>query len=409
MDTTATGTTSTRGWVIAILACLLCLLNYFDRVVISFAIGPIQKDFGIDNASFGLAMSLFALGAIAINGISGVLLDRFGVRIVWLVGLAVWTAAMFLLGLVHSWWLFLAFRVLLGLGEGVNFPAMNRAICDWIPQKQAARAVAVCLIGVPGALLLGGPLFSTLIDKAGWRPTFELLGFGGVIMFVVYVLLYRNPPHAHKNSKPTRHEYFQLLKNPTLLATSWSFFGFGAILFFGLTWIPGYFEQRWHVDLEQIGWFTTAPWALSIVGMLLVGYLSDRLFLRTGSVRQGRVHLIWTLQLLAALSFLPLLFIQSQVWAIVWLSIGIGLSMSPNGPYYSICSDLFSRQTGAATGIIVTFFSASGVITPWLVGWLTDTFGNFDAAFIMLAVTVASGAVGMLLFARGEPAPSTAA
>jgi nitrate/nitrite transporter NarK len=83
--------------------------------------------------------------------------------------------------------------------------------------------------------------------------------------------------------------------------------------------------------------------------------------------------------------------------------------MSPNGPYYSICSDLFSRQTGAATGIIVTFFSASGVITPWLVGWLTDTFGNFDAAFIMLAVTVASGAVGMLLFARGEPAPSTAA
>ena len=42
------------------LAFALGLVNYLDRVVISYAVGPIQKDFGIDNASFGLAMSLFA-------------------------------------------------------------------------------------------------------------------------------------------------------------------------------------------------------------------------------------------------------------------------------------------------------------------------------------------------------------
>ena len=110
---------------------------------------------------------------------------------------------------------------------------------------------------------------------------------------------------------------------------------------------------------------------------------------------------------MAALSFVPLLFIESKEWAIVWLSLGIGMSMSPNGPYYSICSDLFPRQSGAATGILVTCFSASGVIMPWLVGWLTETFGGFDVAFGVMAGIVASGALGMLLFARGEPAPST--
>ena len=51
--------------------------NYLDRVVISFAIELIRNDFGIDNAGFGLAMTLFAAGAIAINLISGILLDRF--------------------------------------------------------------------------------------------------------------------------------------------------------------------------------------------------------------------------------------------------------------------------------------------------------------------------------------------
>ncbi|MEE3327269.1 MAG: MFS transporter [Myxococcota bacterium] len=408
MQANATEVTTARGVGVTILATSLGFLNYFDRVVISYAIEPIQHDFGIDNASFGLAMSLFALGTIVVNGISGVLLDRIGVRLVWIVGLVTWSLAMFLLGWAQLWWLFLVFRVLLGLGEGVNFPAMNRAVRDWVPQKLAARTVAIALIGVPGALLLGGPLFSHLIEAVGWRWTFEILGLGGVIMFAVCFFFYRNPAQPEKEAKLTRSEYLKLLRNPTLLATAWSFFAFGAILFFGLTWIPGYFEQRWHEDLQTIGFFSIAPWAVAIVGMLLIGTLSDRIFIRTRSVRKARVHLIWVFQFLAAISFLPLLLVESQVWAVIWLSIGIGLSMSPNGPYYSICSDLFPKQTGAATGIIVTFFSASGVVVPWLVGWLTDTFGGFDVAFIVLSVIVTSGALGMLFFARGETESSQA-
>ena len=151
----------------------------------------------------------------------------------------------------------------------------------------------------------------------------------------------------------------------------------------------------------KIGWFTTLPWALSIVGMVLIGALSDRLFRRSGSVRLARLHPIWILQLLAALSFVPLVFVDSAGWAIFWLTIAIGLSMSANGPYYSICTDLFPHGAGAATGIMVTFFSASGVVVPYVVGWLTDQFqGKFAAAFVMLAAIVASGALGMLLFAR---------
>ncbi|MEK6247734.1 MAG: MFS transporter, partial [Planctomycetales bacterium] len=198
-------------------------------------------------------------------------------------------------------------------------------------------------------------------------------------------------------------------KDKTLLATSWSFFAFGAILFFGVTWIPGYFKQAWKLDLTKIGWFTTMPWALSIVGMVLVGILSDHLFRRSGNVRKARIHPIWILQLLSACSFIPLIFLNPEGgehsigWAIVFLTLAIGLSMAANGPYYSICTDLFPHSAGAATGIMVTFFSASGVVVPYLVGWLTDEFGgSFASAFVMLAAIVGSGALGMVLFARPE-------
>ena len=62
-------------WTIIVLVSLLCLVNYLDRVVISFAIEPIRRDFGVDNTGFGLAMTLFAAGAITINLISGLLLE----------------------------------------------------------------------------------------------------------------------------------------------------------------------------------------------------------------------------------------------------------------------------------------------------------------------------------------------
>lgn len=389
------------------LAFALGLVNYLDRVVISYAIGPIQRDFGIDNAGFGLAMSFFAAGALAVNGISGVLLDRYGARRIWTLGLILWSMTMFLMGWVHYWWLFLAFRVVLGIGEGVNFPAMNRAIADWVPRGETTRATSFALLGVPVALLIGGPLFSLLIERFGWRETFMALGIAGFALMVTWLLLYREPPKTQTPATPTLAEYAAVLRNPTLLATAWSFFGFGAILFFGVTWIPGYFEHEFDLKLTAIGWFTTMPWAFSIVGMALMGTLSDRLFSASGDIRRARIHPTWILQLLAAAAFIPLASVTSSDWAIVWLTLGIGFSMSANGLYYSICTDLFPKSAGAATGIIVTFFSASGVLTPFLIGWLTDATASFDTAFLMLSGIVGSGALGLLLFAR--PKSSNAA
>ena len=390
-------------WTIVVLVCMLCLVNYLDRVVISFAIEPIRKDFGVDNTGFGMAMTLFAAGAIGINLISGLLLDRFGVRVVWLIGLLVWTGAMLMLGMVEHWWLFLVFRVALGLGEGVNFPAMNRAIRDWVPPRHASKVTAACLIGVPSAFLLGGPLFGWMIDEIGWRGTFKILSAAGFVMTLATLIFYRNPTaRTDADPKAPGGHWMKLLKDPTLLATSWSFFGFGVILYFGLTWIPGYFEQTFGEKLSTIGWFSTLPWGLAIILMQLVGWWSDARHRTSGDSRNSRVVPILIFQLLAAGCFIPLAFVTQPFWAVLWLTLGVGCSMAPNAPYYSIISDLFRERTGAATGIMITFFSASGLLMPVIVGWLTDLNGSFDAAFILMASIVASGAVGLFLFARPD-------
>ena len=391
---------SRRAWSVVAMAMILCMVNYLDRVVISFAIAPIKQDFGLTNTSFGLAISLFALGALSINALSGLMLDRFGVRLVWTIGLLVWSAAMALLGMTDVWILFLAMRFMLGLGEGVNFPAMNRAVADWIPTHTAGRAVGLMVVGVPAALLIGGPLLSHLIEAIDWRHAFIVLAAAGAVLGVVLQFIYRKPPQTRSHDG-VKH-WWSLLRNPTLLATCWSFFAFGYVLWFGITWIPGYFEQTWGMKLTSIGWFSTLPWGLSCVLIPLIGWYSDHRMKRTGRIRSSRVHPIWIFQLLGALCFVPLIFAHSQQLAVWMLSLGIGLSMAANAPYYSICTDLFPNRAGAATGLMVTFFSISGLTTPVLTGWLTDAFGGFDAAFASLAIFVATGALGMLLFAHPD-------
>ena len=394
-------------FVIMGLCFLLGLVNYLDRAIISFAIEPIKQDFGLDNAGFGLMVSAFALGTASINALAGWLLDRHSVHRIWTVSIFAWSVVMILLGLVHILILFVALRYLLGLGEGVNFPAMNRAMADWMPASELSRMVSVGLLGVPLAMLIGGPLLSHLIVWIGWRYSFITLGIFGLLMTMIWWKFYRNGPYSvqgHAQSQPVqrRVSFSHLLVNPTLLAVSWSFFAFGYVLFFAISWMPGYLEQTYGMKLTTIGWFSSLPWALSIILMPLAGQISDSMMKKSGSVRNARVHVIWVCQLISVLFFIPLLFHPTATEAVLFLSLAIGFSMMPNSPYYSICTDLFRENAGAATGIMVTFFSVSGVVSPLLTGWLADLFGNFAAAFGALVVMISSSILGLLLFARQD-------
>ena len=403
-------TASGYRFLVVGLCFLLSLVNYMDRVIISFAIEPIQQEFGLDNASFGVLISAFALGTVTVNALAGWILDRSRVRIMWSASIWFWSFIMILLGMAHVLALFIALRYLLGLGEGINFPAMNRAMADWMPQAELSRMVSVGLLGVPMAMLLGGPLLSHMIDGMGWRMSFISLGILGLAVGVLWILLYREGPFAQRPDPQApagadKIPWLSLLKNPTLMATSWSFFAFGYVLFFAISWMPGYLEQTYGMKLTTIGWFSSLPWALAVVLMPVAGWISDRLMKKTGNIRIARVHVIWFCQLLAVLFFFPLIFSQSSTVAVICLSLAIGFSMMPNSPYYSICTDLFQREAGAATGIMVTFFSVSGIVSPLLTGWLTDLFGGFAAAFTALNVLVTTAILGMLILAKPGQVP----
>src|SRR5262249_14733508 len=104
-----------------VILCVLCLMYfvaYVDRVNISVAAPRIKKDLALTPIELGLMFSAFAYPYAAMQIAGGWAADRFGPRLVLAVLSLVWAAGTILTGVSRSVASFVAFRLLVGIGEG---------------------------------------------------------------------------------------------------------------------------------------------------------------------------------------------------------------------------------------------------------------------------------------------------
>jgi sugar phosphate permease len=400
-------------WKIIGLAFFATIVNYLDRSALAYAITPLQQTFGLTNLDFGMLASAFGAGYLVMTVGGGVLVDRYGARKIWSIFAVFWSLACAGIGLAAGFTSILIMRALLGVAEGPGFPAMTRVVADWLPIEERSRALAIGLAAVPFASVIGAPLISHLILVAGWRVMFIVLGALGVVWALIWHALYRDKPAESKHvspeelqlinasiaqnrQKPSSWRY--ILGSRTLLTNNYAFFAFGYLLFFAITWLPGYLEQVHHMKVREIGWFLMMPWLTATILILAGGVASDWLWKRTRSIRVSRSHIIWVGQLLSALAFLPILFSDSVIVAAISISLGIGFGMMPNAAFYALNADLAHDKAATSLGVMDAAFAIAGIIAPLLTGWLSNTTGNFSIAIGLMAALTMSSAMLILFF-----------
>src|SRR5476651_261840 len=89
------GSSGNRRWIIAALLGFGVLVNYFDRVNVSVAEQALHAEFGITTIQFGYLLSAYSWTYALCQLPSGVLLDRFGVRLVGSISSFLWGIATF--------------------------------------------------------------------------------------------------------------------------------------------------------------------------------------------------------------------------------------------------------------------------------------------------------------------------
>src|SRR5208282_323713 len=112
-----------RRWGIALLLGFGVLVNYFDRVNLSVSQAALHQAFGISTVTFGYLLSAYSWTYAAFQLPSGLILDRFGVKMVGRIGALLWSTASLAAAISTGLAGFLSARLLLGVGEAPTFPA----------------------------------------------------------------------------------------------------------------------------------------------------------------------------------------------------------------------------------------------------------------------------------------------
>ena len=420
------GATNFRWVIVAMLAAII-LINYIDRSAISYAIGPMSKELNLSDAQQGMILGAFGIGYAVTTLLGGILVDRFGARIVLTVSVVAWAAATAFVGVASSFILILAARAALGLAEGPMFPGQTGAIANWLSGRERGRALGYSLVAVPISLAIGAPIVSYLTAITGWREMFLLLGAVSLLWMPLWWILFRNQPkdsnmvneaeiaiiadqetHTRDPESPVVERgptsWARLLTNGTLLANYWAFFVFGYFLFFFMSWLPGYLEQTFKLSITSVGWFSVAPWLAAAVALVALSNLSDTLLRMTGKLRIARSYLIAATQALAALVILPVAFTDNLTLALILITIAVASSMGANAAFYAVNIDVARDRSATALGIMDFGFAISGFLAPALTGWIVGQSGGFAEAFMLMSALAASSVIVTLIFHRPDKA-----
>lgn len=179
---------------------LLYVVSFLDRANISFAKQAMHASVGISEGAYALAAGLFFIGYSTCGFPSNLVLHRVGAK-VWISLLMVsWGIFSMATMFVHDNMSFYLLRFLLGVTEAGFFPGTILYLTYWFPARVRGQILGLFYLGVPLALIIGGPLSGWLLQVrpwfglASWQCMFLVEGAFAVVLGVVSFWFLENKP-----------------------------------------------------------------------------------------------------------------------------------------------------------------------------------------------------------------------
>ncbi len=410
-----------RRWRIALLLGLGVLINYIDRVNLSVAQSALHETFGITTVTFGWLLGAYSWTYAMLQLPSGVLLDRFGVKLIGRISTFLWSVASFCAAAAPGVGLFFAARLLLGVGEASTFPANAKATGYWFPVKERGLATAIFDASAKFAPAIGVPLVGIMMVHFGWRISFAATGALSLGYFALFYWLYRNPSEDRQLSQAERDfireggarpestahtvkgaSLVYLATRKKVIGVSIGFASYNYTFYLLLTWLPSYLSSAMHVDLLHSAFYTAVPWLFAtIVEVILGGWLVDELIKRGhDAVRVRQFVLIIGTSL--GIGILGAAFATTAAWSLFWISISLGGLSAAASVGWSIPGLIAPRESVGSVGGIMNFVTQiSAISAPVITGYVAGRTHSFAWAFGVAAIYLAIG-VASYIFLLGK-------
>lgn len=366
------------SWYALAVLTTVYVLNFLDRQVMYVLFTPIKKEMAFTDLQLALLGSTsFVIFYTALGIPFGALADRVSRRAMIAIGLAVWSLFSGLTGFASSFWTMFFCRLMVGVGEATLGPAALSLLSDYFPTRMRAtvQAVYASAIAIGGGLafFLGG----WIAQAYGWRWAFYLLGFPGLALAILVIVL-KEPPRGRTETAASlsgNRDWKRLFRSAPLwyVYTGYAFVGLASNNI--AVWVTAFLVRVHGLSLLTIGVFAgVISLVVGIPAMILGGYFSDRI---SRKLRGGRM----AFTSLAALASVPLwlaLLFTNQLTVLIVVNIALyALAILWVGPATADVHDLAGPHLrGLAIGILFSAvnIAAYGVGSP-IIGNISDVLG----------------------------------
>jgi ACS family glucarate transporter-like MFS transporter len=379
------------------------VITYLDRICISVAGPRMQEALHIGPVGWSWVTGVFALSYAAFEIPSGALGDRIGPRRVLTRIVLWWSAFTSLTGAMTGFYPLLVTRFAFGMGEAGAFPNASVAVARWFPIHKRGRALGIILM----ASQLGGGIAPLLVvpiqEHYGWRASFFVFGFLGVVWSVVWFRWFRDSPAEKPGVGQAELEETRSLvckahhglpwKIALRSANLWATMGVAACYVYTL-----YFFQSWfHTYLVKARGYSendlllsSLPFLVGAGGNLVGGIVSQALVRRLG-LKWGRRSIGVVGLGCAALFTVATVLTHQWLLALIFLSLIYGAVTFQQPTMFAVCLDIGGAYAGAVTGAMNTASQTASFVSTLAFGYLVDRYGNYDVPFIPMAVLLLIG------------------
>lgn len=389
-------------------AALALLMNALARGMIdAFAVFvlPLSTSFGWSRADISLGYAIYMLSYGLVSPFVGVIFDRLGLRVTWLIGAITLGLGFGLASQMDSLW---QFYVLVGLSSGVGMACLGMVtasalVARWF-KRELSTVMSVVYAGMGLGMLAIVPAVQWMVVSHGWRMGYLGLAalMGVFVPLFAWVLpmqrmsagaLFAQQPRPATPSGQAPTDWS--VRNVWQHSAFWGLFG---VFFFTTACVYAVVPQCVAYLVEHGVEPLTAATAygltgtLSVIGMLGMGWLARRI----GERRAAAVSYASTILGIASLMVVA---VQPALIWVYGFVLFFGSNQGARGPMVAtVAARLFSgRGFSGIYGAMTTGLGVGGALGSYASGWLHDFTGAYYASFGMAIGLAMCGLMPFLL------------
>lgn len=313
------------------------------------------KDLGVDAPTAGHAISAYALGVVVGAPVIAVGAARLPRRVILTVLMAVFAVGNLLSAVAPDFNWMIAFRFFSGLPHGAYFGVAALVAASVAPPEKRAQSVAMVMIGLTIATIVGVPLANVVGQWIGWRWGFVIVSVLASLT-ALSVWLYAPRVPADADASPLR-ELSGLARGRVWLTLAIGAIGFGG-LFCVYTYLANTLIEVTHASPAMLPVVLAVFGAGMTVGTLVCAWAADRALIPAiGAI------LLWSA---GALALYPLAI--GNLWTLLPVVFLIGCGGGLGAALQTRLMDVAGESQTLAAALNHSAFNFANALGPWLGG-----------------------------------------